>query len=166
MIHRRVARLVWLVLLASVLTAQPAATGPECPRWREAFAGMPTKMVTVQVGMRTLALRVKAADTSERQAGGFQCATPEEIHRHLILFDFGQEIATQFHMNNVPAALDIAFIKGDGRIFSILRMEPSATALYGPMGDFRFALEARKGFFEGLGVRQGGARLVLPPATR
>ncbi len=67
-------------------------------------------------------------------------------------------------MQNVPAALDIAFIKGDGRIFSILRMEPSATALYGPMGDFRFALEARKGFFESQAVRQGEARLVLPPA--
>ena len=57
---------------------------------------------------------MKTADTSERQAGGFQCATPEEIQRHLILFDFGQEITTQFHMNNVPAALDIAFVK-DGR---------------------------------------------------
>ena len=57
-----------------------------------------------------------------------------------------------------------AFIKADGRIFSILRMEPSATALYGPMGDFRFALEARKGFFESQGLRQGEARLVTPPA--
>ena len=85
--------------------------------------------------------------------------------RNVILFDFGREIATQFHMQNVPAALDIAFIKGDGRIFSILRMEPSATVLYGPMGDFRFALEARKGFFESQGVRQGEARLVIPPAA-
>ena len=33
-------------------------------------------------------------------------------------------------------------------------------------GSIPIALEARKGFFEGLGVRQGGARLVLPPATR
>ena len=59
MIHRRVARLAWLVLLASTLTAQAAATSPECPRWREAFAGMPTKMVTIQVGARTLALRAE-----------------------------------------------------------------------------------------------------------
>ena len=161
MMHGRVARLAWLVLLASTLTAHAAATSPECPRWREAFAGMPTKMVTIQVGARTLALRAKTADTSERQAGGFQCATPEEIQRHLILFDFGQEIATQFHMNNVPAALDIAFVKADGRIFSILKMEPSPTNLYGPMGPFRYAIEARAGFFESQGIRQGEARLVL-----
>jgi hypothetical protein len=30
------------------------------------------------------------------------------------------------------------------------------------MGDFRFALEARKGFFDSQGLRQGEARLVIP----
>ena len=165
MIRHRVARLASLVLLAVALTAQTAAPSPECPRWREAFAGMPTRMLTIQVGARTLALRAKMADTAERQAGGFQCATPEEIQRHLILFDFGQEIASQFHMNNVPAALDIAFVKADGRVFSILRMEPSPTKLYGPMGSFRYAIEARAGFFESQGIRQGEARLVLPQAV-
>ncbi len=107
-------------------------------------------------------MRVKAADNSERQAGGFQCATHEEIQRNLILFDFGNEIITQFHMKNVPAALDIAFVKADGRIFSILRMDPSPTRLYGPLGPFRYAIEARAGFYDSQGIRQGEARLVLP----
>jgi uncharacterized membrane protein (UPF0127 family) len=65
-------------------------------------------------------------------------------------------------MNNVPAALDIAFIKGDGNIFAILKMDPSPTARYGPMGEFRFALEARAGFYESQGIKQGQARLVVP----
>ena len=56
----------------------------------------------------------------------------------------------------------IAFIKGDGTIFSILKMDPSPTALYGPMGNFRFALEARAGFYESQGIRQGEARLTVP----
>ena len=145
-------------------TSTPASS-PECPRWRTAFAGMPMRMVSIQTGARTLALRVKVADSGERQAGGFQCATPEEIKRHLILFDFGREIFTQFHMQNVPAALDIAFIKDDGRIFSILKMDPSPTELYGPFGEFRYALEAHAGFFASQGIRQGEAKLVLP-ATR
>jgi len=144
--------------------AQNPAQNPECPRWREAFAGMPIRMVSVQAGSRSIALRVKAADTGERQAGGFQCATPEEIKRHLILFDFGREIVTQFHMQNVPAALDIAFVKEDGRIFAILKMDPSPTELYGPLGPFRYAVEAHAGFFASQGIRQGEARLVLPPA--
>lgn len=164
MMARHVARLAGLLLLTSALAAPATAASPECPRWREAFAGMPTSMITIQAGPRALALSAKAADTPERQAGGFQCATPNEIQRHLILFDFGHEIATQFHMNNVPAALDIAFVKADGRIFSILRMEPSPTKLYGPMGRFRYAIEARAGFFESQGIRQGEARLVLPQA--
>jgi uncharacterized membrane protein (UPF0127 family) len=112
----------------------------------------------------SLALRVKMADSGERQAGGFQCATPEEIKRHLILFDFGKEIFTQFHMQNVPAALDIAFVKDDGRIFAILKMDPSPTELYGPLGPFRYALEAHAGFFASQGIRQGEARLVTPVA--
>jgi uncharacterized membrane protein (UPF0127 family) len=178
MIRSRVALLVALLLVLAVpaAIAQGPAKGPaatpapnpaqnsECPRWREAFAGMPVRMVSVQAGARSIALRVKAADTGERQAGGFQCATPEEIKRHLILFDFGREIVTQFHMQNVPAALDIAFVKEDGRIFAILRMDPSPTELYGPLGSFRYAVEAHAGFFASQGIRQGEARLVLPPA--
>src|SRR6185503_17788034 len=113
-------------LLAAALAL--AATGaeaqdPQCKRFRELFAGMPVQMITLESGGRTIALRVRMAATSEQQAAGFQCATPQEIDRNLILFDFGREIATQFHMQNVPAALDIAFVKGDGRVFSILRME-------------------------------------------
>ena len=162
MIHRRVRSLAVLALLVPLLAGGAEAQDPECPRWREAFAGMPLKMLTVQAGPKTLALRVKAADTPDRQAGGFQCATKQEISRNLILFDFGDEILTQFHMRNVPAALDIAFIKSDGRIFSILKMDPSPSQLYGPMGPFRYALEARAGFYASQGIRQGEARLVLP----
>ena len=161
MIPRRLCFLATLALLVVLVTAGAAAQDPECPRWREAFTAMPIKMLTIQTGGKTMAVRVKAADNSERQAGGFQCATPEEIQRNLILFDFGDEIVTQFHMRNVAAPLDIAFIKADGRIFSILRMDPSPTKLYGPMGTFRFALEARAGFYESQGIRQGESRLVI-----
>ena len=176
MIRLRAARLAACLLLTLFVAPAAAqspegkaaaspAPNPECPRWRTAFAGMPMRMVSIQAGARTLALRVKLADSGERQAGGFQCATPDEIKRQLILFDFGKEIFTQFHMQNVPAALDIAFIKGDGRIFAILKMDPSPTELYGPFGEFRYALEAHAGFFASQGIRQGEAKLVLP-ATR
>jgi len=153
-----------LGLAAALALAAPAADAqdPACKRFREAFASMPTQMVTLEAGGRSIAARVRVAATAEQQAAGFQCATPQEIERNLILFDFGREISTQFHMQNVPAPLDIAFAKADGRIFAVLRMAPSPTTLYGPMGEFRYALEARKGFFESQGVRQGEARLVVP----
>jgi zinc transport system permease protein len=156
------ARLAALVLLALAVSSSASAQEGECKRWREAFAAMPVRMVTVQTGAKSMAIRVKVAETSEQAAAGFQCATPQEIQKTLILFDFGREIYSQFHMNNVPAALDIAFIKGDGNIFAILKMDPSPTARYGPMGEFRFALEARAGFYESQGIKQGQARLVVP----
>ncbi|HEV8226826.1 MAG TPA: metal ABC transporter permease [Methylomirabilota bacterium] len=158
--HR--ARLAALVLLCVSVSAGAVAQEGECKRWREAFAAMPVRMVTVQAGAKTMAIRVKVAETSEQAAAGFQCSTPQEIQKTLILFDFGREIYSQFHMNHVPAPLDIAFIKGDGTIFSILKMDPSPTALYGPMGNFRFALEARAGFYESQGIKQGEARLTVP----
>jgi len=119
-------------------------------------------VLTAQTGAKSMAIRVKVAETSEQAAAGFQCSTAQEIQKTLILFDFGREIYSQFHMNHVPAALDIAFIKGDGNIFAILKMDPSPTALYGPMGEFRFALEARAGFYESQGIKQGESRLVVP----
>jgi zinc transport system permease protein len=155
-------RLAVLILLCLSFSAGATAQETECKRWREAFAAMPVRMVTVQMGAKTMAIRVKVAETSEHAAAGFQCSTPQEIQKTMILFDFGREIYSQFHMNNVPAALDIAFIKGDGSIFSILKMDPSPTALYGPLGNFRFALEARAGFYESQGIKQGEARLQVP----
>jgi len=156
------ARTAVLVLLALAVSSSAAAQEGECKRWREAFAAMPVRIVTVQTGAKSMAIRVKVAETTEQAAAGFQCATPQEIQKTLILFDFGREIYSQFHMNNVPAPLDIAFIKGDGNIFAILKMDPSPTALYGPLGEFRFALEARAGFYESQGIKQGEARLVVP----
>ncbi len=153
-------RLTLIGAVVLLVVAGASAEDGECKRWRAAFAAMPIRMVTVQMGTKSMALRVKVAETAEQTAAGFQCATPEEIQKSLILFDFGREIYTQFHMNNVPAALDIAFVKEDGKIFAILRMDPSPTALYGPLGNFRYALEARAGFYEGQGIRQGEARLL------
>lgn len=158
------ARLAAITLLCLSVAGGASAQDGECKRWRAAFASMPVRMVTVQVGAKTVAIRVKVAETSEQKAAGFQCSTRDEIQNTLILFDFDREIYTQFHMQNVPAALDIAFVKADGNIFSILKMDPSPTALYGPMGSFRFALEARAGFYESQGVRQGEARLLVPAA--
>ena len=42
-----------------------------------------------------------------------------------------------------------------GRIFSVLRMEPGARETHGPMGRFRYAVEAREGFFKAHGIAVG-----------
>jgi len=75
------------------------------------------------------------------------------------------DIETDKVVLELPAPADgvlANIIKGDGSIFSILKMDPSPTALYGPLGNFRFALEARAGFYESQGIKQGEARLQVP----
>jgi uncharacterized membrane protein (UPF0127 family) len=62
-------------------------------------------------------------------------------------------------LQNVSSPLDIAFAKANGRIFAILRMEHSLTALYGPLGLVRYALEVRAGLFAAKGIATGEARL-------
>ena len=61
----------------------------------------------------------------------------------------------------MPAALDIAFVKADGRIFSILKMDRAPPSSTGPWDRSATRIEARAGFFESQGIRQGEARLVL-----
>lgn len=135
---------------------------PECPRWRRAFLGMPRKalVITTAVGPR-FRVRAKVADTDEARWAGFQCATPDEIRTTVIVFDFNREVLGGFHMRNVPAALDIAFVKESGRIFSVLRMDPGPSAQYGPMGEYRYAIEAHAGFFKERGISSGDEVMLL-----
>jgi uncharacterized membrane protein (UPF0127 family) len=154
-------------VLVLVVTALAGAAGQEgeCVRWRAAFAAMPLRTMEIETPRGRSALSVRVAATPEQQAAGFQCATPAEVKENRILFDFGREILSQFHMQNVPVPLDIAFGKADGRIFALLRMEPSSTALYGPLGAFRYAVEAPVGFLAARGVAPGAARLIVPPSS-
>lgn len=144
------AALACVTLGASV---DAASHDPECPRWRAAFLSMPVRTVTIEAGAGLrVQVSVRVAASEEARRAGFQCATPEEIERTAILFDFGAEVLRGFHMWNVPAPLDIAFIKASGRIVSILRMEPGARETHGPMARFRYALEMRAGFFRDRGI--------------
>lgn len=155
----RVGMRVLLLLLLVVVpgrAAGAAAHDPECARWRSAFLNMPRRTLIVQtVENRRVSIPVKLAATDEARRAGFQCATVEEIRTTVILFDFGVEVLGAFHMRNVSAPLDIAFAKESGRIFSILRMDPSPTKEYAPMGAYRYAIEARAGFFNEKGISPG-----------
>lgn len=143
-------------VLFPVQSALPSAHDPQCARWRSAFLGMPTRTLLIQLSeARRIAVPVKLAATAEARSAGFQCATIEEIQATVVVFDFGTEVLAAFHMRNVPAPLDIAFAEESGRLFAILRMEPSPTKVYGPMGAFRYAIEAREGFFAERGISPG-----------
>jgi uncharacterized membrane protein (UPF0127 family) len=120
---------------------------------------------------KTLPLRVKIADEPHEQAAGFQHVGAKLITSSFILFTYAHAAARRFHMLNVPAALDIAFIASDGTILEIQSMEvesmgravPSRT--YGPQLPFRYALEARAGFFGEHGISPARSRLLFSPPS-
>jgi len=80
---------------------------------------------------QTLSFQAKIADDSDEQEAGFQYVDKTTIERTIILFVFQSEIHGEFHMRNVEASLDIAFIKTNGTITEILHMDANAPQTYG-----------------------------------
>lgn len=91
------------------------------------------------------------AKTAQATQFGFQFACPETIQQTQILFEFRTSYTPRFHMQNVYAALDIAFIDENKIIVDIQTMQPydqaSPIVLYQPPQPVRFALEAHAGYF-------------------
>jgi uncharacterized membrane protein (UPF0127 family) len=97
-------------------------------------------------------VKVRVADNKRTRAAGFQKVCEKTIRKHPILFEFDSPILPAFHMHNVVAPLDIAFIDESGIIDSIQTMLPYVQGrlekpLYSPKGNIVAALEAHKGYF-------------------
>lgn len=117
---------------------------------------------------KTFAVEVKIAKSSEERQAGFQDIDPEVIKNSLILFVFSEETNSRFHMERVRAPLAIAFIAEDGEILDIQEMHINQHGIagsahtYGPDQPFRYALEARAGFFRDHHISPGKGFLRLP----
>jgi uncharacterized membrane protein (UPF0127 family) len=144
-------------------SGEPAATTPEFDRMQERGVEL------VNDEGQLLSVVVRIAEDPLEQTAGFQFIAPEVIERSLILFVFADEHVGRFHMRNVRAPLDIAFIARDGAIIDIQRMQPDPKTTgpfgrtYGPDKPFQYALEARAGFFLDLHVSAGKSRLRAIP---
>ncbi|MEM3465354.1 MAG: DUF192 domain-containing protein [Candidatus Jordarchaeales archaeon] len=110
---------------------------------------------------RFLEFEVKVADEPDEYAAGFQNISRSIVQKTLILFVFPDEVNVLFHMRNVEASLDIAFIKADGTIVGILRMDPSPTKLYGVNESFKYVIEAPVRFFEEKKITSGKSKLIV-----
>ena len=164
-----------LVLLAWQLMLGRTALGEETGLSWNGVAGRGTTMVFDRMPAHTIRLvddqgnvlpvTAKIAGTPGERAAGFQHIHPEIIQKSLILFVFPQALNVHFHMENVRAPLDIAFIGEDGRILDIQVMQvnsPGSSRTYGPDRFFRYALEARAGFFKDHRISAGKGSLQLP----
>ena len=125
------------------------------------FDGMLTREIQLsRADGSLLTISVKIADEQAERLAGFQHISPGVIQKSFILFIFAEPKVARFHMQNVQAPLDIAFISSEGSLINIQTMTPGPE-LYGPLEPFEYALEARAGFFEENGFEEDTARLVI-----
>ncbi len=125
--------------------------------------GMATR--DVQLGSQRLELLV--ADTPAERARGLSGISLSAIAPlDGMLFAYPEPSEVRFHMRDVPAPLDIAFVGADGRVVSVQTMdvcdaEPCPT--YGPGRHVQWAVEAAAGRLAA--VLPGDVlRLDRPPA--
>ncbi|NND82769.1 MAG: DUF192 domain-containing protein [Gammaproteobacteria bacterium] len=153
----RVSLLICLALMAQLgVAAQPA-----CQVDNPQLQAMPDAVVTVQTRAGSqFEFNVRLANTPTTRAAGFQHVCAEEIARLPILFIFQRAAQPRFHMNNVVAPIDIAFIKSNGEIESVQAMQPYVMGarrkpLYFPAQPVTAALEANPGFFKANSIAVG-----------
>ncbi|MFQ5795951.1 MAG: DUF192 domain-containing protein [Candidatus Bipolaricaulia bacterium] len=143
------------VAFSGVTTAQPAGLGI-----LEAME--PAEIEMINDAGEVIRMTVRVADEPHEWYAGFQYIPKTVIEETIILFVFEVEIDAQVHMNNVLAPLEIAFIAADGRILDIKGMYPNSGELYGTdRGNFKYAIEARLGFFTLQGISEEGSSLVV-----
>ncbi len=144
-----------------IVQAVPAYAEAACKDTTPAFLSMPRgtlRLVDDAGAVHEVSARVAA--TARQRAGGFQHLCPQIIDNQLLVFVFPRAAAVRFHMRNVYAPLDIAFVDADGRLVDIQRMEPGRR-LYASPAPVRFALESRAGFFAAHGISAVSGRLIV-----
>ncbi|WP_315923404.1 DUF192 domain-containing protein [Mesorhizobium sp. SP-1A] len=98
--------------------------------------------VETKTGTRSFAIEI-AKNPAERSAGLMFRETMQDDHGMLFVFERPQVAA--FWMKNTPMALDLVFIRQDGRIAAIRRGEPQSEAVISPGTEVRFVLELKAG---------------------
>ncbi len=154
--------LVWLL---SGAIPSPVFSGcqTETAAWRHMQIGIVEWLNSRQ---QRIFLSTRIADDPVERAAGFQYICPQQFQDNVILFIFAAPLQARFHMRNVYAPLDIAFIDNDGKVVKIMTMRPASwekngqSRLYGPAVAFRYALEARVGYFKEQGIEEGNSQLI------
>ena len=129
----------------------------KCEMDNAALQAMPEIVVTIERNdAEPIELPAIWANTTVARGQGFQRVCADRIAQTPMLFTFSRPVSPSFHMRNVVAPLDIAFIDARGRIESIQSMavyEPGGgTPMYSPRRPIVAALEFAPGLFESLGV--------------
>jgi uncharacterized membrane protein (UPF0127 family) len=100
-------------------------------------------------------LLVEIAETPEARAMGLMARVLSDYTAGM-LFLFEKAEPQVFWMRNTPSALDIIFIDADNRVINTAAYTtPMSDRNYFSAGSARYVVEAKAGFAERFGIRQG-----------
>lgn len=130
--------------------------GDDCVDETKPLAGMASREIAFidDAGAERARLAVRVAASPAERAAGMQHLCPEAVADNPILFEFGEPLRPAFHMNNVHADLDIAFIDATGRVTEVRRME-RGPRLTRPAAAVTHALELLAGQATDRGIEPG-----------
>lgn len=136
-----------------LLFVSSTACAQNCQTDNSALQAMPDSLLRfTQINGEVLDFVVRTASNNTTRSAGFQRVCESAIEAKPILFIFDRAITPRFHMNNVVAPIDIAFIDAQGGIESIQAMLPYVLGslekpLYYPARPIIAALEVHEGFY-------------------
>jgi uncharacterized membrane protein (UPF0127 family) len=146
--------------------APPETSGADCAAetagdetTREAARGLRTVTIATSGGEK-VEVRVEVAESSLAQTIGLRWRRNLPEDRGM-LFVYDEEREMEFTMQDTVIPLSIAFIDAEGRIVTILDMEPLEKGPYLPGEPAQYALEVNQGFYDECGVEVGD-RAELP----
>ena len=153
---------IW-IFCSAVSAAVYADSG--CINLNSGMEAMHQEEISILNGQGKI-VRIKSyiADDNEERASGYQHICKSVINETTILFVYTQSVAGQFHMRNVKGALDIGFFDDQGVLIKSMLMETyddGNSRRYHPGKPFRYALEAKPGFFRSGDFAEGKTRLLI-----
>lgn len=153
------------ILVACALIATGALLVPIVPLSAQGLSGRAQSLPTTRLSVGPHAITAEVAKTpGERQTGlMFRFSLPADQG---MLFVFAESETRGFWMKNTYIPLSIAFIDASGRILNIEDMAPHDERSHLSRGPALYALEMRKGWFEGHGVTAGARVTGLPPPAQ
>lgn len=147
-----------LGFVSALLMFGQVALAKECELDNDALRAMPKVMVSISPESgEPHEVEAKMANNNVTRAAGFQYVCASVIADEPILFVFQRLRKPGFHMHNVVAPIDIAFIQEGGKIDSMHAMKPYSLIsldkpLYHSQGLVIAALETRPNYFSDHGL--------------
>jgi uncharacterized membrane protein (UPF0127 family) len=117
----------------------------------------------LEVGKQPLDLWIARTD-GERELGLMWVQPGEMADNQGMLFIFPVDQAGGFWMKNTLIGLDIAFVRRDGTVVDIQKMEPLSLVAHAPRESYRYAIEVKAGTLAKAGLQIG--HIVSIPADQ